>query len=437
MNGDFFAVAIAGGILAFLTPCVFPLLPVTLAYFGKGSDEAPTRSRAGWFAAGIIVSFTLFGLAIAVIFGASGVSRFAANPKVNLALAAIFVFFALNLFGLFELPIPSSWLTRAVKSTNDTNARSAGGAALLGAVFSLTSLTCTAPFVGSLLVMAARGERTQPLTGMLLFSAAFALPFYLLARAPRLLDRLPKAGEWIHTLRVCVGVIELAAAVKFIANADVVSNWGVVTREVVIVSWIVLFAILALYLLVKSIRGRSQVYRLAAVFALGVVTAAVAGASRGGKLHLLEPYLPPDRNAVATNGVDDQWILNDYTRALTNARASRKPVFVDFTGYTCTNCRWMESHIFNRPEVRAELSGFVLSRLYTDGEGKMFEDQQAFQEKQFGTVALPLYAVVDANGKTLATQSGISGSPGEFIAFLRAAHSRLIAGSRQLPAANY
>ena len=427
MNGDFFAVAIAGGILAFLTPCVFPLLPVTLAYFGKGGDESPNRSRAGWFAAGIVVSFTLLGLAIAVIFGASGVSRFAANPKVNLALAAIFIFFALNLFGVFELPIPSSWLTRAVNSSNNTDARSAGGAALLGAVFSLTSLTCTAPFVGSLLVMAARGERWQPLTGMLLFSAAFALPFYLLARAPRLLDRIPKAGEWIHTLRVCVGVIELASAVKFVANADVVSNWGIVTRAVVLYSWMALALALMLYLAWRATRGTTRLANSIGGFAFGALAIVLLTAAKGKSFGAIEPYLPPDRNATATNGADEQWILNDYARALASARVARKPVFVDFTGYTCTNCRWMESHIFNRPEVRAELSGFVLSRLYTDGEGKMFEDQQSFQEKQFGTVALPLYAVVDANGKMLATQSGISSSPPEFIAFLRAAHARLLA----------
>ena len=429
MNGDFFAVAFAGGILAFLTPCVFPLLPVTIAYFGKGSDESPSRSRAGWFAAGIIISFTLLGLAIAVIFGASGVSRFAANPKVNLALAAIFVFFALNLFGLFELPIPSSWLTRAVKSTSNANARSAGGAALLGAVFSLTSLTCTAPFVGSLLVMAARGERTQPLTGMLIFSAAFALPFYLLARAPRLLDKLPKAGAWIHTLRVCVGVIELAAAVKFIANADVVSNWGIVTRNVVLLAWAALAFALMLYLGWRAARGTTRIANGIGGFAFGALAIVLLTATKGRAFGAIEPYLPPDRDE-ATLASDYRWILNDYPAALAFARTSRRPVFIDFTGYTCTNCRWMESHIFNRPEVRAELARFVQARLYTDGEGKMFEDQQAFQEKQFGTVALPLYAVVDANGKTLATQSGISGSPAEFIAFLRGAHARLVAEGR-------
>ena len=422
MNGDFFAVAVAGGILAFLTPCVFPMLPVTLAYFGKGNADAPRRSRAGWFAFGIIASFTVLGLVIAVVFGASGVARFAANPKVNIALAAIFGFFALNLFGVFELPLPSSWMTRAVKSTHDTDARTAGGAMLLGGVFALTSLTCTAPFVGSVLVMAARGEWMLPFTGMLLFSAAFALPFYLLARAPRLLDRLPRAGDWIHTLRVCVGFLELAAAIKFIANADVVSGWGVVTRQVVLIAWAALCLAFVIYLASRAARGHNRAVSLAAAGAFSVLTFALASAARGNELHVLEPYLPPDRNAVSSTSAD-LWIQNDYAKALSVAAKSGKLVFIDFTGYTCTNCRWMESNIFNRPDVSAELSRFVLARLWTDGEGKIYEDQQAFQEKQFGTVALPLYAIVTAQGKPLLTKGGVTRDPQEFIGFLRAAYS--------------
>ena len=429
MTGDFFFVAIAGGILAFLTPCVFPLLPVTLAYFGRGSTEQPSRSRAGWFAAGIIISFTALGLLIAILFGAAGVNRFAADPKVNLALAAIFVFFAANLLGLFELPVPSSWLTRAAKSTSDTDPRSRTGAALLGAVFALTSLTCTAPFVGSLLVMTAQGERTMPLTGMLLFSAAFAMPFYLLARAPRLLDRLPRAGEWIHTLRVCVGIIELAAAVKFLANADVVSNWGIVTRGVVLVSWAIFAVALFAYLLMRAIRGSFRRANAVGGVLFGALAVVLISAARGQKYDSIEPYLPPVRGAAdASIDPNDPWILNDFAKAVATAAQTRKLVFVDFTGYTCTNCRWMESHIFNRPAVRAELSNFVLARLYTDGEGKIFEDQQAFQEKQFGTVALPLYAIVDSRGRTVATQEGISRDPSEFVRFLRSARPRLIAG---------
>ncbi len=424
MSGDFFAVAVAGGILAFLTPCVFPMVPVTLAYFGKGNSEHPSPSRAGWFALGIISSFTILGLAVALVFGASSVNRFAADPRVNLALAAIFVFFALNLFGLFELSLPSSWMTRAVKSTQDTNARSAGGAALLGAVFAVTSLTCTAPFVGSLLVMAARGEWTLPFTGMLLFSAAFALPFYLLARVPRLLERLPRAGDWIHALRVCVGIVEIAAAIKFVANADIVSNWGVVTRQVVIVSWAVLAAAIVLYLFMRAIRGRSRGYAIAGLFALGVVSAVAAGASRGDKVSSIEPYLPPVRTASEVQStIHGQWILNDLPKAQALAARSGKLVFIDFTGYTCTNCRWMESNIFNRADVGAELSRFELARLYTDGEGKIYEDQQAFQEKQFGTVALPLYAIVTAEGRPLITQGGVVRDSEKFIGFLRAAYS--------------
>ncbi|MDQ6718324.1 MAG: thioredoxin family protein, partial [Gemmatimonadota bacterium] len=204
----------------------------------------------------------------------------------------------------------------------------------------------------------------------------------------------------------------------------------------VLYSWAALAFALMLYLAWRVTRGTTRLANGIGGFAFGALAIVLLTAAKGKTYGAIEPYLPPDRNAVVANGVDEQWILNDYARALTDARAAHKPVFVDFTGYTCTNCRWMESHIFNRPEVQAELSGFVLSRLYTDGEGKIFEDQQAFQEQKFGTVALPLYAVVDATGKTLATQSGISGSPAEFIAFLRAAHARRIAAGRGLTTTN-
>jgi len=192
----------------------FPMVPITLAYFGNRADERSSRSAA-WFAAGIVLSFTLLGLAVAALFGAAAVNRFAADPRVNLTLAAIFLLFAANLFGFYELTLPSALLTKAAKSGTRANRASASGSAFLGGLFSLTSLTCTAPFVGSLLVLAAGGERAMPLIGMLVFSAAFALPFYVLARAPRLLGRLPRSGPWLQTIRVCVGAIEVGAAVKF------------------------------------------------------------------------------------------------------------------------------------------------------------------------------------------------------------------------------
>ncbi len=384
-------------------------------------------SATGWFVAGIVLSFTLLGLVIAAVFGAAGVNRFAADPRLNLVLAGVLVFFAANLFGFFEIPIPSAWLTRAAKSTGSTDPRRAAGAALLGAVFSLTSLTCTAPFVGSLLVLTAGGARTMPLIGMLVFSSAFALPFYVLTRVPRLFERLPRSGAWLHTLRVCVGVIELAAALKFMSNADVVSNWGIFTRSIVLAGWTILAAGLAVYLLVLAVGRRSPGLGIAGIAFAGLALPFILS-MRGASYAAIESYLPPVRSVAATPDSAEAWILNDYQAALQAATIAHKPVFIDFTGYTCTNCRWMESHIFNRPDVRASLGNFVQARLYTDGQGEVFEKQQAFQENTFGTVALPLYAVVNADGSTRATISGIVRDPARFIAFLEAARGPRIAG---------
>jgi thiol:disulfide interchange protein DsbD len=300
----------------------------------------------------------------------------------------------------------------------------------MGATFTLTSVTCTAPFVGTLLVLASQGSWAAPVAGMIVYSTAFALPFVLLALAPRVVTRLPRAGQWIRTLRVLIGILEVGAAIKFVSNADMVLGWGVFTRQTVLFTWIVLAIVSALYL------GRDLLTKLAQreLGPAGIVPSTIAlllaawlASGLGGRpLSQIEAFLPPAApvTALASGaGTMPSWLLNDYDGALRTARTSGKLVFVDFTGYTCTNCRWMEANIFNRPDVAAELSRFVLTRLYTDGEGEIYARQQAFQEKTFGTVALPLYAVVDSVGNVRATFSGLTRNPTEFVAFLRRGRS--------------
>jgi thiol:disulfide interchange protein len=431
MSSGFLWLAASTGLLSLLTPCVFPMVPVTIAFFSSPDDRrSPGLRRALLFGLGIVGTFTVLGLALAAVFGAAGLNRFAADPWVNITLAALFLLFAANLFGWLELRAPWRVVDAIDRSARKAPQGSSLGALVMGATFTLTSVTCTAPFVGTLLVLASQGSWAMPVVGMIVYSTAFALPFVVLALAPRMVARLPRAGQWIRTLRVLIGILEVGAAIKFVSNADMVLGWGVFTRPVVLFGWMVLAMVGAVYL-GRDLRSKLERRELRPVGILPVVIAlslvAWLGSGLSGRpLRQIEAFLPPAAPIAALTsggGTLPTWLLNDYDGALKTARTSRKLVFVDFTGYTCTNCRWMEANIFNRPDVGAELGQFVLARLYTDGEGEMYERQQAFQEQTFGTVALPLYAVVDADGKVRATFTGLTRNPTEFIAFLRRART--------------
>lgn len=430
MSAGFFWLAASTGLLSLLTPCVFPMVPVTIAYFST-PDHHDSRGlrRAILFALGIIATFTILGLALAALFGAAGLNRLAADPWVNLLLAAVFLLFAANLFGWLEIRIPGRVTNAADRATRGSAPGSSLGALLMGATFTLTSVTCTAPFVGTLLVLASQGSWATPIAGMLVYSTAFALPFFLLAAAPGLVSHLPRAGEWMRTLRVLIGLLEVAAAIKFLSNTDLVLGWGVFTRDVVLIGWSALALAGAAYLgrdLGQKVRQREHLFAKLASIAVALLVAGWLGSGlKGRPLPQVEAFLPPAAHPAGAPARAEAtvWLLNDYSAAQTAARSSGKLVFLDFTGYTCTNCRWMEANIFTRPDVSAELGQFVLSRLYTDGEGAIYEQQQAFQEKTFGTVALPLYAVLDADGKVRGTFSGLTRDPADFIAFLRRARS--------------
>jgi thiol:disulfide interchange protein DsbD len=429
MSLSFFWLAVGAGFLAIITPCVLPLIPITAAYFSDRGKSRADAIRSGFiFALGIIFTFSVIGLGVSATVGASGLTRFASDAAVNIVLALVFAFFGSALFRSTSLSLPSGLLNGFYRFASRYDSRSVVGPLLLGALFALTSFSCTTPFVGSLLVLAARGQWTTPILGMLVFATVFALPFFVLAVLPGFTQQLPKSGPWLEKTKRIVGLLELCAAIKFASNADMVLGWGIFTREIVLTFWLI-FGILALLVVVftPAMRRKEAMLRQ-------VVVALIAGpcsflvAQKLGALNLgeVEAFLPsraaaaPSASpaAISTTGVDAGWIMNDYSGALAKARTSGKPVFIDFTGYTCTNCRWMEANIFAKPEVKKALDGFVLARLYTDGEGEMYEKQQAFQEEKFSTVALPLYAIVDANGKTVATLAGLTRSPEEFLAFL-------------------
>lgn len=440
MTLGFIWLAASAGALSLLTPCVFPMVPITVSYFTShaATDRRTAVRHALVFGLGIIASFTALGLALAVFTGAAGVTMLAGNPLVNLLLTAIFVGFALNLFGVFQITIPSAWLTALDNVVRRQGAAGQGagilGALLTGLTFTLTSFTCTAPFVGTVLVTAAQGKWQEPLVGMLVYSAVFAIPFCVLALVPEWMSRLPRAGGWLQSTKVVMGIAELAAAMKFLSNADLVWHWGIFTRTTVLASWVSLAGITLVYLLLRQrassgaqiSRAMRTGYLTAAAAALAVGVWMATGLT-GRSLGDLESFLPPtDYETAAATAINHgatapaslAWRLNDYPAALALAKQQGKHVFIDFTGYTCTNCRWMEANIFTRPDVRAALGQFVLSRLFTDGNGDMYERQQAFQESQFKTVALPLYAIVDADGHTVTSLPGLTRDPAAFMAFL-------------------
>jgi thiol:disulfide interchange protein DsbD len=435
---SFIWLAISLGALSLLTPCVFPMIPITVSYFTNHSagNRAKAVRMALVYSLGIIGTFTILGMLLAIFVGAAGINLFAANPYVNLLITAIFLFFAFNLFGAYEITIPTGILTKLDNLTRSKEGEGGGiiGALLMGLTFTLTSFTCTSPFVGTILVSAAQGDWQMPLVGMLAFSSVFALPFFVLALVPQYVSQLPRAGGWMNSIKVAMGFLEIAAAMKFLSNVDLIWHWEIFTRNFVLAIWIAIGAILAVYLLGKfqlphdSKPERIGAIRLvSAIISLAISFYLLTGLF-GARLGELESFLPPavETSANFFNKPDAEklkWIENDFEAAKTRAKAENKLVFVDFTGYTCTNCRWMEANVFPKKEVEAEMSKFILVRLYTDGDGEIYEQQQQFQEKTYQTVALPFYAVLSADGKTISTFPGLTRNVAEFVDFLKKAQN--------------
>jgi thiol:disulfide interchange protein DsbD len=409
------------------------MIPITVSYFTNQASKEKSKALklALIYSLGIIATFSVLGMLLAVFVGAAGINLFAANPWVNLLIAGIFLFFAFNLFGAYEIAIPTSILSKLDKITRAKEGEGSQiiGTLLMGLTFTLTSFTCTSPFVGTILVSAAQGDWQMPLLGMLAFSIPFATPFFVLALIPQYLASLPKAGSWMNSIKVTMGFLEVAAAMKFISNVDLVWKWGVFTRPVVLSFWIAIGFLLTLYLLGKfqlfydSKPEKIGTVRLTAAIVTLAISFYLLTGLFGARLGELESFLPPDlnQNSFLGNASKEKlaWIENNLEEAKRQAKAENKRIFVDFTGYTCTNCRWMEANIFTRPEVQKELERFVLLRLYTDGKGELYERQQKFQEEKFKTVALPFYAIIEADEKIIAVFPGLTRDVSEFLDFLK------------------
>jgi thiol:disulfide interchange protein DsbD len=428
--------ALGFGFLALLTPCVFPMIPITVSFFTKKENQTRRQAigQALIYCFGIIFTFTGLGILLTLIAGPTAINRLAANAWMNIFLTLLFVIFALNLFGMFEIRMPSGLLSKL-----DSSVQGGSGVVatlLMGLTFTLTSFTCTAAFVGTVLVAATQGERTWAALGMLAFSTAFALPFFLLALFPSWLKSLPKSGGWLNSVKVVMGFLELAAAFKFISNVDLVWGWNTVSRSLVLAAWIAIAIVTAIYLLGKfQLPYDSPVERLGvmrmlvSVLFLGVAFYLLTGLL-GARLGELDSFLPPARpgelagiGGGTAQSAGLKW-LESYDEALAQAKAQNKPAFLNFTGVTCTNCRWMETNMFPQAEVKKELERFVLAELFTDRDtpeqAAGDERNQQLQEKQFGTVALPLYVIVGPDGKEITKFPGLTRDPKEFIRFLQA-----------------
>jgi len=432
----FLGLSIGAGFLALLTPCVFPMVPITVSFFAKQQEDAPGRGvqMAVAYCLGIIFTFTGLGLLLSMVFGAAGINMLATNPYVNLGMAALFIFLAFSLFGMFELALPPALLEKVQGGTGRGRFL---GPLLMGLAFTLTSFTCTVPFVGALLGASATGSPVWAVVGMLGFSTAFASPFFLLALFPQWLARLPKSGPWLVTVKAFMGFLELAAALKFLSNADLYWEVGLLTRPVFLAIWFALAAVAACYMLGWLRLPHDDEGTQIGLFrkGIGVGTAVLAfyillgmnGRSLGQFTGFLPPRVYPGTRApsgpetTASAGHAINW-LEDYDAAVKLAKAENKPLFLNFTGVMCTNCRVMEDEVFPRPEVADELKNFVAVELFTDKDDAQSRRYQEFQLKQFRQTTLPLYVVVTPDGKSLG-EASFNPNVRQFAEFLQKARA--------------
>lgn len=433
-----FLAGFLGGLLALLTPCVFPMVPMTVAFFTKqSSSRAKGIANAATYALSIIVIYTGLGFAITKIFGSDALNAMATSAFWNLLFFFIFVVFAISFLGAFEIMLPNKLLNAVDKKANK------GG--LVGIFFmaftlSLVSFSCTGPLIGTLLVEAANtGNNVAPLMGMFGFSVALALPFALFAAFPGWLNTLPKAGGWMTSVKVSLGLLELALALKFLSTVDMAYHWDFLFRERFLAMWIAIFSLLTLYLLgiFKTAHDSSGETKLSvpriflAVISLSFTLYLIPGLT-GAPLKLLAGLAPPPSytESAHTNaggghcpmGLD---CFNDLAPAMEAARERNKPIFIDFTGYGCTNCRLMEENVWTQGKNMELLRDkFVVVSLFCDDKrsipehlqkispvsgkpmttiGKVWSDFEIYHFKQ---QSQPLYVVMDGNGKLLSETYG-------------------------------
>lgn len=413
--GEFLWLCIALAFVSLLTPCVFPMIPITVSFFAKRGGDGGGARYALAYGAGIVLTYTGFGVGMAAALGASSLQSVATNPWVNLAIGALFVFFGLSLMGFYDLR-PPAFLARRAEAGVDASRGGYLPVLLMGFVFTVTAFTCTAPIVGTLLAaLTAGGSLPLIVLGMFVYSLAFALPFVLLAAFPGMLSRLPGAGGWMITVKAVMGFLELVAALKFLSAADLVWNLELLPRPTLLLLATLLVAGMALYLFgafrlphdvggaPRRLSGRTVVAALALLLALYLSR----GLTGRGLDSWTESFLPPASYAGA-GGAHAETIAwtDDLPAAKAAARAAGRPLFLDFTGVTCQNCRKVEKSIFEKDAFAAAVAAKAVPvRLYTDRLAPAeVKDKDAANRRlmeQLGSVTLPLYVLMDADGRVL------------------------------------
>ncbi|WP_215225581.1 protein-disulfide reductase DsbD family protein [Echinicola shivajiensis] len=465
----FLIAALLGGLAALLTPCVFPMIPMTVTFFtGRSKSRSQGIRNAFIYGLSIIVIYTLAGTLVAAIQGPEFANWLSTHWLPNIFFFLVFIFFALAFLGLFEITLPSGLVNKM-----DAKADQGGltGVFFMAFTLVLVSFSCTGPIVGSILIESAGGEILKPILGMFAFSLAFAVPFTLFAIFPEWLNGLPKSGGWLNSVKVVLGFLELALAFKFLSVADQVYHWGLLDRDIYLAIWIVIFGLLGLYLLGKlrlphdsPLESLSVPRLLLATITFVFVIYLVPGLF-GAPLKSLSGYLPPmathDFNleklirenkgaAISESAMTEapkyadllHWPHGlqgyfDYDQALRVAKQENKPLFIDFTGHGCVNCREMEAKVWSHSEVLSRLKNdFVLVALYVDERTELPESEwytseydnkvkktigkqnADFQITRFNNNAQPYYVILDNQENMLIRPKAYDTNPQNFIEFL-------------------
>ena len=482
----FFLVAFVAGLAALVTPCVFPMIPMTVTFFSSSSSgRGEAVRKAIVYGISIVVIYVVLGVLISVLFGPAFANWLSTHWLPNLLFFGVFLLFGLSFLGLFDITLPSALVNRVDKQSDKGGYY---GVFFMAFTLVLVSFSCTGPIVGSVLVESAGGQFTKPILGMLGFSLAFAVPFTLFAAFPQWLNSLPKSGGWLNSVKVVLGFLELALALKFLSVADQVYHWGLLDREIYLALWVVIFALLGFYLLGKirlphdsPLESVSVPRLLLAIVTFSFVVYLIPGLF-GAPLKALAGYLPPmhthdfnvprllaeqveSQSGSVTLAADEQAGCEepkyadrlhlphgirgyfDYEQALACAQAQNKPLFIDFTGHGCVNCREMEANVWSHPEVLRRLKqDYVVVALYVDEKEvlpetdwykseydnkvkKSIGQQNAdLQITRFNNNAQPYYVLLNTQGELLKQPQAYDLNVQRFVDFLDEGKRRFTEG---------